>query len=173
MPCAPLATLCAPLVGLVSASSAATSDAGRASRVRSVRGGHDDSEMGHSEGTRRPLQSESNTVNRETQDLSPPVKALLIRMEDIIGHACFNGNIQNYGPSGSFEDAGRSFRYPVTFNEGGKDRKHHTVSPDMDAEVLRTGRYKFGANELNVFGALEQVVDMLEAEYGLRLPEAK
>ena len=112
-------------------------------------------------------------MNREAQDLSPPVKALLIRMEDIIGHACFNGNIQNYGPGGFVEDAGRSFRYPVTFNEGGEEKKHHTVSPDLDAVVLRTGRYKFGANELNVFGALEQVVAMLQAEYGLRLPEAQ
>ena len=157
----------------MSANSVETGGSGRASRVGSGRGGHDDSEIAHSEATRCPLQSESNTVNREAQDLSPPVKALLIRMEDIIGHACFNGNIQNYGPGGVIGDAGRSFRYPVTFNEGGEEKKHHTVSPDLDAGVLRTGRYKFGTNELNVFGALEQVVDMLQAEYGLRLPETQ
>ncbi len=158
----------------MSANSVETGGSGRASRVGSGRGGHGDSEMGHSEGTRCPDEVfKSSTVNREARDLSPPVKALLIRMEDIIGHACFNGNIQNYGPGGFVEDAGRSFRYPVTFNEGGDDRKHHTVPPDMDAGVLRTGRYRFGANELNVFGALEQVVAMLQAEYGLRLPEAQ
>ena len=124
-------------------------------------------------GARRPLMPEGDTVNREHQDLPPSVKALLIRMEGIIGSECFNGNIQNYGPGGFYQDAGRSFRYPVTFHENGEDRKHRSVSPDIDTQVLMTGRYKFGANELNVFGALEKVVGMLQAEYGLRLPETK
>ena len=36
-----------------------------------------------------------------------------------------------------------------------------------------TGRYKFGANELNIFRALRKVVEMLQTEYGLRVEQVK
>ena len=34
-------------------------------------------------------------------------------------------------------------------------------------------RYRFGANELSIFRALEKVVAMLQDDYGLQLPERK
>ena len=36
-----------------------------------------------------------------------------------------------------------------------------------------TGRYKFGANELNIFRALAKVIDLLQDEYGLQLTRPK
>lgn len=32
-----------------------------------------------------------------------PMSDLLIKMEQIIGNECYNGNIQNYGPGGVWE----------------------------------------------------------------------
>ena len=98
-----------------------------------------------------------------------PIKELLIKMENIIGEECYNANIQNYGPWGVWEGEGRSFRYPITFLVNGEDNKCHTTNSNIKPEVLMTGRYRFGANELNVFRALEKLVAMLQNEYGLQL----
>lgn len=95
-----------------------------------------------------------------------PKKELLIRMERIIGGECYNGNIQNYGPWGVWEGEGRSYRYPVTFRRDGENEKRWSVPSDTEEEILITGRYRFGANELNIFRALEKIVDMLESDYG-------
>ena len=94
-----------------------------------------------------------------------PMKELLIRMEGIIGNECYNRYSQIYGPGGVWEGEGRSYRFPVTFVVDDTDEERRKVSSDVDAGVLMTGRYKFGANELNIFRALARVVEMLRDEY--------
>ena len=94
-------------------------------------------------------------------------------MEDIIGNECYNQNIQNYGPGGVWEGEGRSFRYPITFIVDDKDDKRRNVSSSIDTEILMTGRYKFGSNELNIFRALVKIVEMLQAEYNFHAKRGK
>lgn len=106
---------------------------------------------------------------RRLNETIEPVKELLIKMESIIGSECYNANTQNYGPGGVWEGEGRSYRYPITFLVNERDDKRSTTPSDIDPEVLMTGRYRFGANELNIFRALEKIVQMLQDEYGLRL----
>lgn len=102
-----------------------------------------------------------------------PIKELLIKMESIIGNECYNQSMQNYGPGGIWEGEGRSFRYPVTLIVDDKDTKRWNISSDVNAEILMTGRYKFGANELNIFRALGKVVEMLQTEYELQVEQVK
>ncbi len=59
---------------------------------------------------------------------------LLAELEQIVGNNCYNGSIQNYGPYGVYEGAGRYFRYPLTVSdaEGNtkKVRSHREVDPN-------------------------------------------
>lgn len=108
---------------------------------------------------------------RDTRAKIGPIRELLVRMEAIIGDECYNDNIQNYGSWGVWEGEGRSFRYPVTVLRNGESEKRRSRFDDLQAEELVTGHYKFGANELSIYRALVKVIDMLEAEYGLKLPQ--
>jgi len=45
-------------------------------------------------------------------------RQVLVRLESILGNACYNANIQNYGPGGIREAEGRSFRYPLLIRHG-------------------------------------------------------
>lgn len=110
---------------------------------------------------------------RDTREKITPIRELLVRMEAIIGDECYNDNIQNYGSWGVWEGEGRSFRYPVTVLRDGQSEKRRSRFDDLLAEELVTGHYKFGANELSIYRALVKVIDMLEAEYGLKLPRSK
>lgn len=101
-----------------------------------------------------------------------PMSSLLIKMEQIIGNECYNGKIQNYGPGGVWEGEGRSFRYPVKFLDGDNIVKRWSVD-DIPPEILITGHYQFGSNELSVFRALAKIVDMIEQDYGVRLTDIK
>ncbi len=104
---------------------------------------------------------------KRTREKVDPIKPLLVRLESIIGQECYNGNIQNYGPGGEWEGEGRSFRYPVTFNVDEEETvKRKTVNFDIAAEELVSGRYAFGANELNIYRGLIKVLDYLREEYG-------
>lgn len=109
---------------------------------------------------------------RDTRRKVGPIRDLLIRMEQVIGEECYNGNIQNYSSWGEWEGEGRSFRYPVTFIRDGAEEKRRSHTDDLEHEELVTGYYKFGANELSIYRALVRIVDMLKAEYGLKLPDA-
>lgn len=98
-----------------------------------------------------------------------PIRELLQRMEKIIGANCYNDNIQNRA-YGYLESTGRQFRYPVTFYTSDvTEEKRRERFDDLAPEVLITGHYKVGANELNIYRALVQIVDMLQADYGLQL----
>jgi hypothetical protein len=96
--------------------------------------------------------------------------ALLAQLEQIVGRNCYNGSIQNYGPGGSFEGAGRDFRYPLTVVDAdGTKRKKRSPATDETPEALSTGYYSFGANRLQIIQALNEVLDHLEANAGLKL----
>jgi hypothetical protein len=107
---------------------------------------------------------------RATRARIEPVREVLIRMEQIIGSECYNANIQNYGPGGVRQGEGRRFRYPAKYMKDGDLLRDGTRPKDMPAEVLITGHYRFGANRLGIHNALLKVIDMLEADYGLKIP---
>lgn len=95
---------------------------------------------------------------------------LLARLEQIVGSNCYNGNIQNYGPGGSFEGQGRDFRYPLTVvNAEGEKRKKRSPATDESPEALSTGYYSFGANRLHIIKGLNEVLDYLEEHVDLKL----
>jgi hypothetical protein len=97
-------------------------------------------------------------------------KALLIKLEQIIGNECYNASIQNWGPGGVFEGEGREFRYPITFRDeqGGKIKKRN-VEEGLSADTILGGYYSFGANELHVMRGLDRVLDYLEREHQLKI----
>jgi hypothetical protein len=98
-----------------------------------------------------------------------PIRDILVRMESIVSSECYNANVQNYGAWGVWEGEGRSFRYPVTYIRDGRVEKRKSRADDLQPETLITGHYKFGANELSIYRALVKIVDMLEADYGLKI----
>ena len=53
-----------------------------------------------------------------------------------------------------------------------RKRSERLEFDDLQPEVLITGHYKFGANELSIYRALVRIVDMLEADYGLKIARA-
>ncbi|WAP69942.1 hypothetical protein [Jiella pelagia] len=95
---------------------------------------------------------------------------LLAQLEHIVGNNCYNGSIQNYGPGGSFEGAGRDFRYPLTVVDAeGAKRKTWSPAIDETPEALSTGYYSFGANRLQIIQALNEVLEYLETNSDLKL----
>lgn len=108
---------------------------------------------------------------QRTRETVGPMRELLVRMEEIIGQECYNGNIQNYSSWGEWDGEGRSFRYPVTFIRNGEEEKRRSRTIDLQHEELVTGHYKFGANELSIYRALIRVIDMLEVDYGFQRPK--
>lgn len=95
---------------------------------------------------------------------------LLAQIESIIGNQCYNGNIQNWGSYGVFEGEGREFRYPITFvDKDGNKIKRRTSGGDLGPEILINGYYAFGANELHIIKALDEVLKYLEREHGLKI----
>lgn len=105
-------------------------------------------------------------------ELTKSRRDVLVKLESILGEECYNGNIQNYGPSGSREADGRSFRYPLMVRlEDGIEQKIHASSiPDsVPDNALRSGYYAFGANQLDVMSALDRMLTYLEKNHGLKL----
>lgn len=95
---------------------------------------------------------------------------LLLELENIIGSECYNQNIQNWGPHGVFEGAGREFRYPITFiGPDGKKIKRKGVDNSIPIAVAITGYYAFGANQLQIIRALDRVVAELERKYNFKV----
>jgi hypothetical protein len=102
--------------------------------------------------------------------LSKTRRALLVQLETILGNECYNANIQNYGPFGSREADGRSFRYPLTVREhDGKTQKirSYSIPNSVSDEALRSGYYAFGANQLDVMSGIERILEFLEEKHGL------
>lgn len=92
----------------------------------------------------------------------------------IVGNEFYNANIQNWGPGGEFEGEGRALRYPVTMRDkDGKTIKTKHLDPALPAEIVITGMYRLGANELSIMRALDLVVSHLERNRGLDLGKAR
>lgn len=108
---------------------------------------------------------------KKSKTLSKERKELLLKLEQMIGDNCYNGNIQNfYMWEWSYE--GRWFRYPLTFiNKDGKKEKCRYPESRMASDKLRTGFYAFGANQLHIIDGLIQVLEYLEENHGLKLEE--
>ena len=95
---------------------------------------------------------------------------LLAELEHIIGSNCYNGNIQNWGPGGTYYGEGRTFRYPLTtIDQNREKRKSYSPARGLSPEVLSTGYYAFGANRLHIITALDEVLRYLEENHGLKL----
>jgi hypothetical protein len=107
---------------------------------------------------------------RATRAKIEPVRELLIRMEEIIARDGYNPYTRNYGPGGVRQGDGRKQRYSAIYVKDGEVLGAGTRPKDMPAEVLITGQYRFGANRLAIHSALLKVLDMLEADYGLKIP---
>jgi len=107
----------------------------------------------------------------DTKKKIDPIKVLLIELENIVGNEFYNKNIQNYSRWGELESEGRSYRYPVTFNNGVSNYKTRNVFKDIPSEDLITGYYACGANDISIYRALNKVLRHLVENYGLKLPE--
>lgn len=95
---------------------------------------------------------------------------LLADLEYLIGGNCYNASIQNWGPGGVFEGEGRDFRYPLTLvdNEGVKRKCRYKAETETPSELI-TGYYAFGANQLQIMMAMDEVLRHLEQNYGLKI----
>lgn len=105
-----------------------------------------------------------------TDAISNSRRRVLVKLESILGAECYNGNIQNYGPGGTREAAGRGFRYPlmVRLSDGTKRKIRDDYVPEaISDDELRSGYYAFGANQLDVVTALDRMLKYLERHHGL------
>lgn len=100
------------------------------------------------------------------QNVSASRKALLVKLEKMVGSECYNANIQNWGPGGAFEGEGREFRYPIMFRgTDGKKMKLWNVDHRSLGDNILGGYYAFGANELHVMQALDKILTYLEENH--------
>jgi hypothetical protein len=101
--------------------------------------------------------------------MSKARRELLIAMESILGNECYNASIQNYGPGGVREADGRSFRYPIMLRaaDGTKTKvREQRIPSTASTEMVRSGYYQFGANQLDVMAGLERILEYLEKQHG-------
>lgn len=108
-------------------------------------------------------------INDETADL-------IFQLEHLIGKECYNPHSYD----GYTGDEGCSFRYPV-YVYPTKDSKElekfrgrindpdacYYSHPHITAEMVRSMRYKFGANCLYIGDGIYNVLDFLEKRYGI------
>ncbi len=100
---------------------------------------------------------------------------LISAIEYKIGKSCYNAESYN----GWTDEYGCSFRYPIVYEVKDEEDDIHIrktrlsieSTGDINAENLRTVCYKFGANELSIGGAVVDVLNMLEARYGINFEE--
>ena len=110
---------------------------------------------------------------REIRGKIEPYREVLVAMESILSSECYNSNTQNFGPGGVWEGEGRTYRYPVHFLVQGSDERRKGKTDDLPAEALITGRYQFGANQVNVYRALVRIIEMLQRDHGLTLDSSQ
>lgn len=94
---------------------------------------------------------------------------LLMKLESIVGNECYNGNIQNWGPGGKFEGQGREYRYPLSVIGKDGSRTKRRPGEQLSANVAMTGHYAFGANQLHIIRALDQILSYLEENNHLKV----
>ena len=105
------------------------------------------------------------------QALQPSRKELLAKLESIVGEHCYNGNIRNFSGDTQLDD-GSWFRYPVTAVFQGKPEKWKNLRVGLieDSDFVRA-HYSFGANQLFIIYALDELLTYLEQNHGLTLPQ--
>jgi len=97
-------------------------------------------------------------------------QALIATLENMIANECYNANIQNYGPYGTYEGEGRQFRYPTSyFDAQGKKNKKWSSGAELAPPEFRSGHYAFGANQLYIVHGLERVIEYLEENHKLEI----
>lgn len=109
-----------------------------------------------------------------TEKMSKSRRALLVQLEGILGRECYNANIQNYGPGGSREAEGRSYRYPLTVRapDGERQKIRSSTIPDsVSDEAVRSGYYAFGANQLDIMSGIARILSFLEKEHDLEIQD--
>lgn len=93
---------------------------------------------------------------------------LICELERIVGGSCYNPN--------SFDgwtlEEGRSFRYPVTYQDkNGKNFKTKYSVENMDKEHINSMRYVFGSNNIFIGSAIVKILERLEQKYDLNFDE--
>jgi hypothetical protein len=109
---------------------------------------------------------------------------LLHDIEYEIGSQCYNGNIQNFGPGGSWQGEGRDFRYPVRFiNAEGEIQKYRGKLPYtksssgeyeecvLGEDTYESAHYAFGANELYMLQGIRKALEKIEKRFGIDFDE--
>lgn len=84
-----------------------------------------------------------------------PIRKLLIDLENIVAKNCYNEGIGNY------------IRYPIKYI----NKEHYEVKTEiphsLQSEQLLRSYYSFGANRLEIYKALEEIVEYLKKNYNL------
>jgi hypothetical protein len=114
----------------------------------------------------RFLKEKSECVELSKSIKTPEHLELLLDIENIIGSHCRNKNSRSWK---------KEFRYRPTFIADGEEYKPNYTGKCslIPIEQLLMGKYKFGANELMIFEALSEVIELLESQYGLTFPKNK
>ncbi len=104
---------------------------------------------------------------------------LLHEIECCIGNRCYNDNILNWESHGVLESVGRRYRYPVTFSDSERtEDKYWDDFPSrfsyetsksapyiLGEKEHRSAYYKFGSNDLFIFGGIREALEMLEKRF--------
>lgn len=84
-----------------------------------------------------------------------PIRKLLIDLETIVANNCYNEGIGNY------------IRYPLTAPTRENIYKKVHTPHGLQSEQLLKSHYAFGANRLEIYKALEEIVEHLKKNYNL------
>lgn len=104
--------------------------------------------------------------------LNDDIAKLVFEMEYLIGNQCYNPHSLN----GYTGEEGRSFRYPVYIyptKESTEPRKssykisNSPYGEPIQPEMIRSMKYKMGANHLYIGKGILKVLELLEERYGL------
>jgi hypothetical protein len=91
-----------------------------------------------------------------------PVRDLLITLEKIIGNECYNINkTEPWQRWGLINTTLPRYRYPLTFGPEA-NVKVKEVTPAISNLDLISGRYTFGANQLDIFRGIHKVLVYLQ-----------
>ena len=102
------------------------------------------------------------------QPISEKRKALLREMISIVSEV-YNDYVQNYGPGGIYEGAGRHFSYPTRLPPVPQEvaEQGHTAIQQWADDHLMMRYFAFGANQMPVYSHMNAILTMLEERYGL------
>lgn len=101
-------------------------------------------------------------VNVVLRLAASPIRDLLIAIEDIIGNECFNMNkSEPWERYRMLSPPGPKYRYPLSIGPD-SDLKVREVTPDINNCDMMSGRYTFGANQLDIFRGIYKALIYLQ-----------